>query len=339
MQFDLLGKAVRRFRLPVVDYSSAPIVIVPAQQGDVNTRFFEVTLYDDRGDIDLSTYSQAMLCGTTPDGRTLSSNSCEISDDHKTVVVNFGGEFAAKAGRVTCDILFTDKDKTIALTSKTFYVFVSESRSSNILDESDDEYNQLLRLLRDVAKLENDVETAETSRVAAEIGRVNAEASRVSTESARMEAETEREDAETARKSAEASRANSENIRVNAEVERKEAEIARKSAETSRVEVECNRVEAEAVRNEAETARLTDEGIRRQNESGRVTAENARVVAEEKREADFAAAKSECITATQGADEAADNVRVLLEALPCPTNVVSGNTATPIMELLFIEME
>lgn len=53
MQFDLLGKAVRKFRLPAVDYVNAPVVVIPAQSGDVNSRYFEVTLYDDRGNIDL----------------------------------------------------------------------------------------------------------------------------------------------------------------------------------------------------------------------------------------------------------------------------------------------
>ena len=47
MAFELIGKAVRRFRLPAVNYGNAPIIIVSAQEGDVKSRYFDITLYDD----------------------------------------------------------------------------------------------------------------------------------------------------------------------------------------------------------------------------------------------------------------------------------------------------
>ena len=118
MQFDLLGKAVRRFRLPTVDYVSAPVIVVPVQEGDVNSRYFEITLYDDHGDMDLSIYTKVMLSGTTPSGITLTSTKCEISEDKKTVIVLFGGGFTARAGRVACNITFTNSDSTVLLTSR-----------------------------------------------------------------------------------------------------------------------------------------------------------------------------------------------------------------------------
>lgn len=54
MAFNLLGKAVKNLRLPTVDYLNAPTQVIPVQQGDTNSRFFEITLYDDRGTIPLS---------------------------------------------------------------------------------------------------------------------------------------------------------------------------------------------------------------------------------------------------------------------------------------------
>ena len=185
MQFNLIGKAVRRFRLPTVDYINAPIIIIPAQEGDINSRYFEITLYDDRGNIDLSDYTGVMFSGTTQYGDTLTSTMCEVSDDGKSVVVQFGGGFTARAGKVACDVMLTNHDKTVALTTQTFYVLVSESQASNDTIESDENYNLLLSLLREVGALEDRVEEAEEGRVAAEEARVVAEEARVEAESAR----------------------------------------------------------------------------------------------------------------------------------------------------------
>lgn len=185
MQFDLLGKAVRRFRLPAVDYVNAPVIIIPVQEGDVNSRYFEITLYDDHGDMDLSIYSKAMLSGTTPSGIVLTSSKCEFSEDKKTVIVQFSGGFTAQAGRVACDILFTNTDNTVALTSQRFYVIVSESQSGKIITENEENYNELLSLLKEVGDLENNLTTAEDDRVKAETARVNAETARAAAETQR----------------------------------------------------------------------------------------------------------------------------------------------------------
>lgn len=178
MQFDLLGKAVRRFRLPAVDYVNAPVIIIPVQEGDINSRYFEITLYDDRGDMDLSIYSKAKLSGTTPSGIVLTSSKCEFSEDKKTVIVQFSGGFTARAGRVACDILFTNADNTVALTSQRFYVIVSESQSGKVITENEENYNELLLLLKEVEDLENNLSTAENDRVKAEAARVAAETQR-----------------------------------------------------------------------------------------------------------------------------------------------------------------
>lgn len=180
MQFDLLGKAVRRFRLPTVDYNNAPVIIIPVQEGDVKSRYFEITLYDDHGDMDLSIYTKAMLSGSTPSGVVLTSTECQISEDHKTIIVQFSGGFTARTGRVSCDILLTNKDNTVALTTQRFYVIVSESQAGKIITENEEDYNELLSLLKDVGDLENQLTTAEADRVAAETARVAAETKRES---------------------------------------------------------------------------------------------------------------------------------------------------------------
>lgn len=179
MQFDLLGKAVRRFRLPTVDYNDAPTIIIPVQEGDVNSRYFDVTLYDDRGNIDLSFYSRAILTGTTPSGITLTTTECEIKEDGSAVIVKFSGGFTAQVGRVQCNIAFVNGSGTVLLTSRTFYVIVSESSTGKIITENQEDYSALVSLFREVAKVESSIETAEASRVAAENERRTAENERI----------------------------------------------------------------------------------------------------------------------------------------------------------------
>lgn len=339
MQFDLLGKAIRRFRLPAVDYVNAPVIIIPVQEGDVNSRYFEITLYDDHGDMDLGIYSKAMLSGTTPSGVVLTSSKCEFSEDKKTVIVQFGGGFTARAGRVACDILFTNADNTVALTSQRFYVIVSESQSGKIITENEEDYNELLSLLKEVGDLESNLTTAEDSRVQAEAARVTAEANRVTAETSRASAEETRVSQETTRQTNEATRQTNETNRGTAESARATAETARAAAESSRDTAEQNRATAETGRANAETTRETNEEARQTAESQRATAEAERASAETQRETDFQAAKEACEDATQDANDAAQNVQDLLDALPCPTNKVDGEVTTSLVGLSFVALE
>ena len=338
MQFDLLGKAVRRFRLPAVDYVNAPVIIIPVQEGDVNSRYFEITLYDDHGDMDLSIYSKAMLSGTTPSGIVLTSSKCEFSEDKKTVIVQFSGGFTAQAGRVACDILFTNTDNTVALTSQRFYVIVSESQSGKIITENEENYNELLSLLKEVGDLENNLTTAEDDRVKAETARVAAEKKRVSAEKARADAEDVRATQETARQTNEETRKTNEANRETAESGRTTAEAARVAAEAARATAEQDRATAETGRAGAETTREINETAR-QTETQRAAAESARVTAETQRETDFQATKEACEDATQDANDAAQNVQDLLDALPCPTNKVDGEVTTSLVGLSFVALE
>ena len=339
MQFDLLGKAVRRFRLPAVDYVNAPVIIIPVQEGDVKSRYFEITLYDDHGDMDLSIYSKAMLNGTTPSGVVLTSSECEFSEDKKTVIVQFSGGFTARAGRVACDILFTNADNTVALTSQRFYVYVSESQSGKIIAENEENYNELLSLLKEVGDLENNLTTAEENRVKAEDARVAAEKKRVNAEKSRSDAEDVRVSQETTRQTNEDTRKTNETNRGTAESGRATAEAGRVAAESARVTAEQNRATAETGRVGAETTRESNETARQTAEAQRDAAESARVAAETQRQTGFQSAKTACEDATQDASDVAQNVQDLLDALPCPTNKIDGDVTTGLSELRFVALE
>lgn len=285
MQFDIVGKAVRVLKLPTVNYDNHTIKVVPAQVGDVNSRFFEVHLYDDRGEIPFSQYDELYLGVTLPDD-SVEYSVGEIDGD--IGYVKLLSSMLQEAGRLKCSVMLRGQDdnkEEVWLTSQTFYVTVL---SSSVFDESqagnDDDYNLLLGLIKDVEDLEESIETAEAARVEAENKRVEAEKGRVSAENQRVENENERIENENARKSAESARVTAEQGRVKAEQARVSAENARDAAEDQRVENENERISNENTRKSAESARKSAEDARVKAEQGRVTAEQGRVSAETARD-------------------------------------------------------
>lgn len=266
MSFNLIGKGVRKFRLPVVDYSASPSVVIPAQVGDVNSRAFEITLYDDKGDLDLSQYTNARIAAKTPSGIKLSSNKCEISDDKKNIIVIFGGGFTMEAGRVPCEILLTNTEQNVLLTSQTFYVIVAESQSKSFIAENFEECNELFEALKEIEayqraeeeRLEGEIKRKnnESTRNLAEDARIKKETERIYNEEIRMTSENNRNIQENERIKSESARISNEETRVGSEKIRCESEDERLSAEILRVTNERNRLEQEAVRLEAETGRI-----------------------------------------------------------------------------------
>ena len=279
MAFDLVGKAVKNLRLPTVDYNNSPIKIIPAQEGDVNSRFFSVTLFDDRGDIPLTPYSKATLNATLPDGE-LQMAEGEVDKEKNVAVCKIAGSMLTQLGKVSCDVLLSGTDGSgvaTSLTSQTFYLFVAKSQAGDDAIEGSDDYTLLVQLLNEVSELEDDIETAEEARVAAESARVTAENTRASNETGRVDAEKARVTAESGRASAETKRASAESARATAETARASAESTRKSNEDARIAAEQGRASAESTRVQNETSRQNAENTRKTAEEARVAAESARV--------------------------------------------------------------
>ena len=196
MAFDLVGKAVKILRLPTVDYLNAPIKIIPAQQNDVNSRYFKISLYDDRGDIDFTGY-KAILSAALPNSDDIIFTNSEVSDDGKYITCCLSADMTKEAGRVRCEIMLfkTDPDgegNGSQIASQSFYVQVASSISSDEAIEGSTDYGILLDTIEKF-------EQAEKARVEAEEARVQAEAERVAAESERISNETEREDTEAQR--------------------------------------------------------------------------------------------------------------------------------------------
>ena len=338
MAFDLVGKAVKKLRLPTVNYDS-PIKVIPAQQGDVNSRYFVVELYDERGTIDLTPYNRAVLNARLPDD-SLQFIDGELHKEDNTALLKIAGSTLSISGKVTCDVSFYGEDsngQSITLTSQTFYVFVAYSQASDESIEGNDDYSLLLKLLKEVSALEDSIETAESSRVEAETQREESESKRKSQEIARQSAETKRASAENTRASNEDARASAEAGRVTAENQRVSAEAARVDAENKRVSAEKARVSAETQRVNAESSRVNAETARANAETSRETAESSRVEAETQREESFATAKTNCDAATTRANNAADAVQDVLDALPCETQMDDNGTISDIILLKFVQ--
>lgn len=175
MAFDLVGKAVKNLRLPTVNYNNSPIKIIPAQEGDINSRFFSVTLFDDRGNIPLTPYTKATLNATLPNGEVQIAEG-EIDKEKNIAICKIAGSMLSQLGKVSCDVLLTGKDSTntdTSLTSQTFYLFVAKSQAGDNAIAGSDDYTLLVQLLNEVSELEDNIETAEEARVAAEQARVD----------------------------------------------------------------------------------------------------------------------------------------------------------------------
>lgn len=141
MSINLTGKAVKTLRLPTVDYNSSPIKVINAQAGDIDSRIFLIELYDDAGDIDLSIYDYVKLNATLPDGskQVTSGEIVGVAETGKwQACVCATTSMLTQAGKVSCDItLYSVRDRVVtrSLTSRTFYLFVTQSQTSNSAEE------------------------------------------------------------------------------------------------------------------------------------------------------------------------------------------------------------
>ena len=117
MAFELVGRAVKKLRLPTVNYDNAPIKVIPAQKGDVNSRYFFVELYDDRGTIDLSIYTSANLGVTMPSEEAVIYSS-EIDKENNRIIVKvidirIDPAFLRSQGKSDAKFLSSDKKEII----------------------------------------------------------------------------------------------------------------------------------------------------------------------------------------------------------------------------------
>lgn len=144
MSVDLTGKAVRCLRLPTVDYNVAPVSVVSAQIGDAKSRVLLLSLYDDRGDIDITDYLMVTLRATMPDGDPKLFVDSEPAKLSKTqVVVQIPSGILVQEGRVSCNVILNDGEDNV-LTSQTFYIMATATNGAEDGEEVTDEINDAL---------------------------------------------------------------------------------------------------------------------------------------------------------------------------------------------------
>ncbi len=306
MSIDLKGKAVKHLLLPTVSYESSTIKIISAQQGDSQSRYFSVQLYDDGGTIDVTGYSNVTLNATLPD-ETKELYAGEIDSTRNRAICPLPSDILCQEGRVACDICFWtgENDDKVVLTSQTFYVMVLPSQASEDAIIAQDKSG----LLADIVVNEQNRIEAENARQAAEQERADTESTRNSNEEARKSDESDRANAETQRESAETNREAAETGRSKAEDTRVAAENTRGTNEASRETAEASRVSAEEKRVAAEKGRVDAESKRDTAEAGRASAETARVSAEKTRDSNETTRKN-----NESARETAESKRATAES-------------------------
>lgn len=128
------GAAVKYLNLSVVD-NDAPIEIMTAQAGDAGSRYAVIKLYDDRGELDITSYSDGVIIleSTKPDGTIYTSSALQTDDflsiQDNSVVMRIPDEILTRRGRVKNNIKLTKGGVT--LTTSMFYIHVLASQADN----------------------------------------------------------------------------------------------------------------------------------------------------------------------------------------------------------------
>ena len=238
MAVDLTGKAVKRLRLPTVNYDLAPVPIVSAQVGDASSRVLLLSLYDDAGDIDLSTYNTTTLRAVLPSGDTrLLADTEPLKPKSTQIVVKIPSGILLEEGRVSCNvILYGSEDKV--LTSQPFYIMVSETNGSEDDEEATEDITNALNAVMAAASA-----AQESAKTAAD----KANSAQKSADDAKTSAEQAAEDANSAASSAKSAAGD-------ATAALKSAEEAEQSAGESAESAQAAQVSAAAAAKDAKEA-------------------------------------------------------------------------------------
>ena len=228
MAVDLTGKAVKRLRLPTVNYDLAPVPIVSAQVGDASSRVLLLSLYDDAGDIDLSTYNTTTLRAVLPSGDTrLLADTEPLKPKSTQIIVKIPSGILLEEGRVSCNvILYGSEDKV--LTSQPFYIMVSETNGSEDGEEATEDITNALNAVMAAASAAQ--ESAKTAADKANSAQKSAEDAKTSAEQAAKDANSAANSAESAAGDATAALESAEEAERSAGESAKSAQAAQVSA-------------------------------------------------------------------------------------------------------------
>lgn len=228
MAVDLTGKAVKRLRLPTVNYDLAPVPIVSAQVGDASSRVLLLSLYDDAGDIDLSTYNTTTLRAVLPSGDTrLLADTEPLKPKSTQIVVKIPSGILLEEGRVSCNVILYGSENKV-LTSQPFYIMVSETNGSEDGEEATEDITNALNAVMAAASAAQEAAKAAEDKVS--IAQEAASSAQTSAEQAAEDASSAANSAKSAAGDATAALESAEEAERSAGESAKSAQAAQASA-------------------------------------------------------------------------------------------------------------
>ena len=228
MAVDLTGKAVKRLRLPTVNYDLAPVPIVSAQVGDASSRVLLLSLYDDAGDIDLSTYNTTTLRAVLPSGDTrLLADTEPLKPKSTQIVVKIPSGILLEEGRVSCNVILYGSENKV-LTSQPFYIMVSETNGSEDGEEATEDITNALNAVMAAASAAQEAAKAAEDKVS--IAQEAASSAQTSAEQAAKDASSAANSAKSAAGDATAALESAEEAERSAGESAKSAQAAQASA-------------------------------------------------------------------------------------------------------------
>lgn len=228
MAVDLMGKAVKRLRLPTVNYDLAPVPIVSAQVGDANSRVLLLSLYDDTGDIDLSNYNNTTLRAVLPSGDTrLLTDTAPLKPKNTQIVFKIPSGILLEEGRVSCNAILYGSEEEV-LTSQPFYIMVSETNGSEDGEEATEDITNALNAVMAAASAAQ--ESAKTAADKANNAQKSADDAKASAEQAAKDANSAANSAKSAAGDATAALRSAEEAEQSAGESAKSAQDAQASA-------------------------------------------------------------------------------------------------------------
>lgn len=145
------------------------IITVVVNQGEVNSRYIEITFENTDGTLSLEG-KQVILYAEKPDG-TIIYNNCTVDTENNTATVSLTSQMSSVAGSLECEFQIIDANNSLLRVNGLQLVVASEKDFSEAI-ESTSEFTALTQALNQVQDTVDQLEdfTSETGVLSSKIG-------------------------------------------------------------------------------------------------------------------------------------------------------------------------
>lgn len=145
------------------------IITVVVNQGEVNSRYLEITFENTNGTLSLEG-KQVILYAEKPDG-TIIYNNCTVDTENNTATVSLTSQMSSIAGSLECEFQIIDTNNSLLRVNGLQLVVASEKDFSEAV-ESTSEFTALIQALNQVKDTADQLEdfTNETGALSSKIG-------------------------------------------------------------------------------------------------------------------------------------------------------------------------